>query len=588
MPAPFKATPGVAQVSSARQAGTGMEAPKKLDPNLQQVIEQLSEKLSEHHKAIMSDIKLHLSTLNYAYADAPVEEKAIEPISPSVLSSRGANEAKEVVLAQDPDQVAKLLAQDAANASSLASANGTDAIVKSDDAATDEMAQAASASLESDRQRSASRFDKLRNSTRGDFTEPIDEELGCVFVQRMVKNKVFEFGSLIVILLNTMCLAAEVEFMGKVAGHEMKLDKYEEPATDSWQYADEIFPILSVIFNVIFSIELLLRSIALGRTKCCANRWLWLDGILVFAGWIDVFGSYFSLDQGLNATFLRVLRLLRLLRIIKTFKSRSSFHSLFLLMKALQASFNALCWSFLLLFFIMLATGLFINQILYGYFTDSQRSHQERSQVFEYFGTFLTTMITMFEITLGNWVTPTRKLMNADGVYWGIYIVIYRCFFCFAVVNVIRAVFITETNRVALQDDEVAMMNAERATMGVTHKLLDLFHALDVSGDGTIDWNDFQEALTDVTLKEYMKTLELLPKDLQTLFKLLDDGDGYVTTDEFVSGVLALRGQAKCIDMMTLMHVTRTMDKKLDALLPAELVYQSKNRDLNTGKTRVF
>jgi len=239
-------------------------------------------------------------------------------------------------------------------------------------------------------------------------------------------------------------------------------------------------------------------------------------------------------------------------------------------MHSIQASVSALAWSFLLLFFIMLAAGMFINQVIYTYFDDLSEPEHERKVVFNYFGTYIQTMITMFELTLGNWVPCCRTLMTHISQWWGLFIVIYRCFFCFAIVNVIRAVFITETNRIASSDDEVAMMNKERSGKAYTKKLKILFSALDKSGDGLIEYSDFHDGLSDKNIYDYLGTLELDPGDLENLFFLLDDGDGRVDADEFISGVNGLKGMAKSIDVATLLRMTKDLDTKITEVLTVE------------------
>merc|ERR1719188_270843 len=215
----------------------------------------------------------------------------------------------------------------------------------------------------------------------------------------------------------------------------------------------------------------------------------------------------------------------------------------------------------------MLAAGMLLNQMLHTVMADESQPLEVRQNVFKYFGTYSKVMITMFEITLGNWVPPARKLMDAQSEWWGIFIVVYRCMFCFAVVNVIRAVFITETNRVAAGDDEVAMMNKERAQKSYLAKVRDLFDELDDSGDGKVSWEEFQQLMTDKVMMTFLGTLDLEATDLENLFKLLDDGDGKVGHDEFIQGVMSLRGAAKSIDLVTLLKVTRKMDHKIDVIM---------------------
>lgn len=45
------------------------------------------------------------------------------------------------------------------------------------------------------------------------------------------------------------------------------------------------------------------------------------------------------------------------------------------------------------------------------------------------------------------------------------------------------------------------------------------------------------------------------------IFQLLDDGSGIVSIDEFVMGFLRLKGNAKAVDLVTLMYENRKMSK---------------------------
>merc|ERR1712070_710498 len=80
---------------------------------------------------------------------------------------------------------------------------------------------------------------------------------------------------------------------------------------------------------------------------------------------------------------------------------------------------------------------------------------ETRQQLFRYFGSFTRAMLTMFELTIANWVPVTRFLSENFGQMWGMWCVIYNCFVGFAVVTVIRGVFLRETFQVAAADDDL-------------------------------------------------------------------------------------------------------------------------------------
>eukprot|EP00408_Alexandrium_pacificum_P042070 CAMPEP_0171260668 /NCGR_PEP_ID=MMETSP0790-20130122/55574_1 /TAXON_ID=2925 /ORGANISM="Alexandrium catenella, Strain OF101" /LENGTH=295 /DNA_ID=CAMNT_0011729005 /DNA_START=9 /DNA_END=895 /DNA_ORIENTATION=- len=254
------------------------------------------------------------------------------------------------------------------------------------------------------------------------------------------------------------------------------------------------------------------------------------------------------------------------MRIMKVLKSSDRFSSLFLLYKSLIASRQALVWSVLLLLTTMTCFGMLMNQLMYTYLADNRVSLTDRREVFEYFGTFSRTLITMFELTIGNWAPPTRVLMAKVGEGWGLFVVAYRGLLCFALVNVTAAVFITETNRVASSDDEVMMMQKQRMQRSNSKKLKDVFHELDDSGDGFVSWDEFELLLQDDLMRQFLATLELEVGDLEELFRLLDSGEGQVDCQEFIKGINSIRGQAKNIDLRMVLKLVKKINASVEQL----------------------
>ena len=46
--------------------------------------------------------------------------------------------------------------------------------------------------------------------------------------------------------------------------------------------------------------------------------------------------------------------------------------------------------------------------------------------------------------------------------WYGLFFIVYQCCFIFAVIRVIQAVFIAETNRVVASDDEIAIRKKQK------------------------------------------------------------------------------------------------------------------------------
>merc|ERR1712083_1200619 len=104
--------------------------------------------------------------------------------------------------------------------------------------------------------------------------------------------------------------------------------------------------------------------------------------------------------------------------------------------------------------------------------------------------------------------------------------------------------------KVTQEDNDIMIMERQRAQEAYSRKLRKLFGELDISGDGLISWPEFSEMIgARPDLKNFMGALGIDPNDLEGTFKLLDDGDGELTIDEVVVGAVRIRGQAKSMDI---------------------------------------
>merc|ERR1719382_1099043 len=112
---------------------------------------------------------------------------------------------------------------------------------------------------------------------------------------------------------------------------------------------------------------------------------------------------------------------------------------------ALKNSISILTWSCILLVVVHLMMALLMNQVLREWYFDAQRADQtEQAEVYYYFGSFSRSLLSMFEITLANWPTACRVLMDNVHEAFMIYALIHKMLLGFAVVGVINAVFIQE------------------------------------------------------------------------------------------------------------------------------------------------
>lgn len=387
------------------------------------------------------------------------------------------------------------------------------------------------------------------------------DETELSFVEKLVGKPEFEYVASILTLLNTILMAVEGQYVGLESGYIVGASDYYRPAAEMWPAAQTVFAASNIFFVVVFAIEFMLRIVAM-KFAAIKSGWIWFDFIMVASGLLK---SRPVGGVGINLLMFRTMCLMRAVHKATTMKGVKSFHGLFLLIRSIKASAGSLFWSFLVLIFAQLATGLLISQTLQNYIRDTSKPRDQRVEVFNYWGTSTLTMLTMSEITLANWIVSCRVLVKNVGETYALFYLGYRCLFCFAVLRVITAVFIAETQRVVASDDAMAILKREQHQEGMMQKLRDIFSEIDESGDGVVTKEEFNQLLSDPILLNWLSTLDLEVTDLETMFSLLDDGDGSIAVDEFINGIGRIRGQAKSIDVVNLLTLSKRMESKMEA-----------------------
>eukprot|EP00747_Dinoflagellata_sp_TGD_P113857 gnl/TRDRNA2_/TRDRNA2_171808_c7_seq5.p1 gnl/TRDRNA2_/TRDRNA2_171808_c7~~gnl/TRDRNA2_/TRDRNA2_171808_c7_seq5.p1 ORF type:complete len:235 (-),score=59.26 gnl/TRDRNA2_/TRDRNA2_171808_c7_seq5:131-835(-) len=210
--------------------------------------------------------------------------------------------------------------------------------------------------------------------------------------------------------------------------------------------------------------------------------------------------------------------------------------------------------------------AILLCQMLREFVVDESQDLKVRQDVFALFGTYTNALLTMFEITLGNWVVACRVLYTGVSQWYGGFIVVYRCCLMFAVLKVITAVFIAETVRCAASDDEVAFMKKRKEKQMYCKKMHTIFKELDTSGDGALSRAEFEPMISDEAVQTLLQTLEIDTHDLALLFDILDSGNGLIGFDEFTAGMSLVRGPAKSMDVLKLLTMTSKIETKITQL----------------------
>jgi len=254
---------------------------------------------------------------------------------------------------------------------------------------------------------------------------------------------------------------------------------------------------------------------------------------------------------------LRLARLARLLRLLRLVRTIRLFDSLYLMTTAMKGSFAVLLWSVVLLALVQMMLAFLLQQLLEGYILDEDNPEAKRKEVYRFYGSFARSMLTMFEITLGNWMVPCRALVENVSEWYMLFSLAHKLAIGFSVVSVITAVFIQETFKVATFDDRVMLMSNERARKTHAAKICDFFKYADKSKDGFLDFDEFSQVIEEDEVRNWLAAMELNIADVHGFYHLLDkEHDGKISLEELLNGVGRLKGSARSYDVVNLQNVS--------------------------------
>eukprot|EP00927_Polykrikos_kofoidii_P018570 TRINITY_DN18612_c0_g1_i4.p1 TRINITY_DN18612_c0_g1~~TRINITY_DN18612_c0_g1_i4.p1 ORF type:complete len:588 (-),score=81.57 TRINITY_DN18612_c0_g1_i4:101-1654(-) len=378
---------------------------------------------------------------------------------------------------------------------------------------------------------------------------------------RVVTSTYFDTCIFSLIGLNCLILALELQLRGENVGFAVGYGKTDASAVKNWDAMARIFIWTEYFFIVIFALEVTVRVMV---EKCQYFRVVhnYFDVAVVVASLLSVLPG----TEFVNGSFARALRISKYIRGLRILSNHQAADSMRMLLKSLQSCVTTLGWSFGILTIVQGVAAMLMTQLVSRYLETSTDPQATVHDVFRYYGTFTKTFLTMHEIFLANWAPSCRVLVNNVSEFYALFFILYRCLLGFAVLNVINAVFVQQTIKVATADQEIMLTQKIRAKEEYARKLRVLFMQLDMSGDGNVTWDEFCDALSDASVKAWMNALELEPGDMRGLFMLLDDGDGQIDIEEFILGASRLKGPAKGIDMAHVMALLKKLDGKVDSL----------------------
>ena len=389
------------------------------------------------------------------------------------------------------------------------------------------------------------------------------------------------------VVLYTFILLLQTQWRGFQAAQRLNGVDPTDPDFQDWPGAETAFFIVDHIFNAIFVLEIAWR-LYMHKLQFLCDIFGVFDVLVVIATSIDVYVLQ-PFDAGYAQNFAvgrltRIFRLMRIFRVLRVMRFAKNLQQLRLLGDVLSKCLSPLMWALLVLGIIMVGTGVLMSQLLVEYVLDTSQDLDKRLWVYEYYGTALKATYSVFEATFsGSWPLLARNLIRDVSEWYCIFWIAYQVVIGFAVMRVIGALFLNETIRAANSDGEAEVLRKMKEKEAFSQKVYQFFTAADASGDGRLSYEELEAALQEPGVEAWLKALELEIHEAYTLFSLLDDDrDGEISYEEFLHSALRLKGNARAIDSIMIMHEQAKMGdeiKRLRNMMVSSFDEASKSRE---------
>jgi len=380
----------------------------------------------------------------------------------------------------------------------------------------------------------------------------------------------FQLFYAVVILVNSAFFGLEAEYMSSEGLEESPVG----------------FQVANHIFSAAFLLEWVLRVAADGRDfffKEGERTWNFLDTTLVCLSLVDVtlqitFGSTGGTS---SLSLVRMVRSLRLVRIIRIVRVLRFFRSLRLLILAMISTVKSLIWTLLLLLTLMYMFAVLFTQAAHNHTLELNLLDEQHADLRSAWGSVPRSVYSLFKsITNGNsWDAVAKPLGKIHGTWLALFL-LYIAVTYFAVLNVVTGVFCQMAIEGAGKDQDEIVQELLKSKGQYVSQLRNIFAAVDANRSGKVSIQEFQGLMKKPELIKFFATLEIDVEDAWSLFKLLDtSGDGEIDVDEFVTGCLKLRGQARSVDLALLQHQVKWLSHKFTRF--CEYAEASLERQLN-------
>jgi len=260
-----------------------------------------------------------------------------------------------------------------------------------------------------------------------------------------------------------------------------------------------------------------------------------------------------------NTTFMRVFRITRIVRAARALRTMKSMRIVRLLMCV--EVWQPLVWGFAMMVAMIYLFAILIATIVTNYV---EQNTELPPRLLDLYGSVRNTMVTLYmAISFGEpWEALMRPLEGISSMMRLLF-VIYIIIISLGLQNTLAAVFVDGLTHVSNLDRDVTMHERNAQEKKVLKELRELLLCQPLNEEGKIERYQLVHTLKHEGA-DLLKKLGLQLSTAKALFLMLDTDDQQtVEIDEFVYGLMNLKGNSTTIQLANLMYHSKQLLARL-------------------------
>jgi voltage-gated sodium channel len=325
-----------------------------------------------------------------------------------------------------------------------------------------------------------------------------------------------------------------------------------------------VFKVAENLFTLLFVIEIGIRM-SVHKLEFFFDGWNVMDILFVGLGLADSYLFELLFSGSTIESNISALRLLRLLRIVRVIRLLRIFKELWLLVNGFIQAMRVLVWLMILLALIIYCAAI-IATMMVG------EECEEYGQIFvrceDFFGGVFRSMFTLFQMmTLESWaMSVARPVMTRQPAMAGFFVV-FLFLTAYGCMNILIGVVCENTLATAAQNERKRTRLRSKELRRNFSNLREVFLHGDSDGDGFITLDELEQCLMRSDVEEKLESVGLPRSDARELFLILDvDDSGQIDVEEFINGILKLKGECRPKDLMGLIMNQKQLMRRLDGV----------------------